>query len=200
MTPFDYTEDYVMEDEVVRISPLTAKHVNVLLECANDPRVWHYMLEDGQGRENLTAYIDAALASRSNQHGYPFVLYNRMTHQYVGSTRLYEFNPITNTLKMGHTWLGVDSWGKGINKRIKYMLFDFAFEKMGVERIGFGVSGENVRSLNALERIGCQREGVIRNFLPAIERKGRIDLILLGLLKDEWYGKVKEDLSQQIHT
>ena len=197
---FDYTTDYVMEDDTVRLIPLSISHVDPLLPCANRPEIWHYLLDDGKGRKNLTAYLQAALNDRDHQRAYPFSLFNKQSQTFVGTTRLYQFDPVTKTVKIGHTWLCKRAWGKGINKRVKYLLFEFAFEQMHVERIGFGVSEENVRSLNALERIGCQKEGVLRNFLPGFDRSGRSDLILLGILKEEWNTRVKEELGKQIYT
>ena len=197
---FNYNEDYVLEDDVVLLTPLLEEHVDSLLDCADHPEVWHYMLEDGRGRENLTGYVRAAVNDRMQQRAYPFAVYNKKTGQYVGSTRLYEISLLLKSLKLGHTWLGRASWGKRINQRAKYMLFEFVFDRMGMQRVGFGVSASNTRSLNALKRIGCKEEGVLRSFLPGIESPERIDLVMVGLLKEEWDGRVKEDLNHQIYS
>ena len=73
-----------------------------------------------------------------------------------------------------------------MNQQCKYLLFEFAFKEMRMERIGFGVHEENIISCKALEKIGCQQEGTLRSFLPKVDSDGRADLLLFSILKKEW--------------
>ncbi|MEM8599779.1 MAG: GNAT family N-acetyltransferase, partial [Bacteroidota bacterium] len=182
MRAFDYRKTYVLEDDVVRLSPLQASHIEALRPVAADPRVWTYFLEHGCGEPHLTRYVHAAIAQREAGHAYPFAVHDQASGRIAGLTHLYELNPSLGTLKLGHTWLGTDFHGTGLNTHAKALLFAFAFDTLGAARIGFGVHGDNARSLRALDKVGVQREGVLRSYLPRPDGS-RADLVLLSLLR-----------------
>ncbi len=194
----DFSKDYTLENNRVRLSPLQLMHLNALVSIANDKDVWTYFLENGLGFNNLKSYVQSAILKRINQDEYPFIIFDKQTHQYAGMTRLYDFNPELATIKIGHTWYGKQFWGTGLNKHCKFLLFQFCFESLEVARIGFGVHGENLRSIYALKNIGCQQEGRLRSFLKKVEGIGRTDLLLFSLLKEEWLGGVKNQLATSL--
>ena len=49
----------------------------------------------------------------------------------------------------------------------------------------------------AMKAIGCVEEGILRNHMPTATG-GRRDSIILSILKDEWFGGVKELLQKKI--
>ncbi|MEM6378462.1 MAG: GNAT family protein [Bacteroidota bacterium] len=194
----DFKHAYYLENERVRLSPLKLEHLESLQQPAGQKSIWTYFLEKGHGSKQFKKYIEMALANRSAAKEYPFVIFDKIKNKYAGMTRLYDWNEELRNLKIGHTWIGKDFQGTGVNKNCKYLLFEFAFEHLKAVRIGFGVHAENIRSLRALHRIGVKKEGILRDFLPEINGSGRKDLILLSILKDEWFQTIKEDLLQQI--
>ena len=199
MLPFDFTKDHILEDDAVRLSPLRESHAAELADVSSDPSIWTYFLESGQGANNLSRYVQEAIGSRVAEREYPFVVFDKRAGRYAGLTRLYAVNTVTGSLKLGHTWYGTDFQGTGLNKHCKYLLFEFAFEQIGASRIGFGVHADNARSLQALKRVGCRREGVLREYLPRVNGDGRADLVLLSLLRREWLATVKSDLLSEVY-
>ena len=195
---FDFSLEYIFENDVVKLSPLRKEHVEALVDISNDDEIWTYFLETGQGKKELKTYIQTAIQNRQLHQEYSFVIFDKFKNKYAGMTRLYDLNPELGTVKMGHTWLGKDFWGTRLNKYCKFLLFEFVFENLGFERIGFGVHGENLRSINALKSIGCQQEGVLRNFLHSVSEKKRVDLLLFSLLKSEWNENVKIILAKKL--
>jgi len=103
-------------------------------------------------------------------------------------------------VKIGHTWIGKEFQGTGLNKACKYLLFEFLFEKLGFERIGFGASALNVRSIKAMESVGCTIEGKLRDFLPIKDANERVNIVLLSILKKEWLNKTKEELRIKLNA
>ena len=71
---------------------------------------------------------------------------------------------------------------------------------MGVERIGLGAYIENERSIRAMESVGCQKEGLLRGFLPAVEGEGRTDAIMLSILKMDWEKGLKSQLENKLRS
>ena len=194
MLNFDFSRQYVLEDELVRLSPLGLEHIEKLSQFADDSSIWVYFLEKANGQEAFSRYIKNAIDSRKLEKEYPFVILDKRTQQFAGTTRIYEVIPDLRSIKMGHTWYGSAFQGTGLNKHCKYLLFEFAFETVGAARVGFGVHGDNTRSLRAMESVGCKKEGSLRDFLPKVHQIGRTDLVLYSLLQQEWIDDVKKKL------
>ncbi|MDR0793295.1 MAG: GNAT family N-acetyltransferase, partial [Chitinophagaceae bacterium] len=160
----------------------------------NEPELWSYYPIDNnaKGIDNLKKYIDTALSARKNKTHYPFIVFDRLKNEYAGSTRYYDIQLLHKTLYIGSTWYGKRFQGTGLNKHCKFLLLQFAFENMQMERAGFEADNTNEKSIAAMKSIGCVVEGVLRSN-KAMENRRR-DTIVLSILKDEWFGGVKENL------
>ena len=198
MAHLDYSKHYVLEDDYVKLIPLKIEHIEYLLNVSKEHNLWTYFLEKGNGLKNLTNYIASTVHNRKHQKEYPFVVFDKIKKQYAGTTRFYDYSSELKTIKLGHTWYGKDFRGTGLNKRCKYLLFQFAFETLELERIGFGAHAENRVSIAAMKSVGCKEEGVLRNFMPSLNGKERANIILLSILKDEWFEKVKTELKAKL--
>jgi len=199
MLKFNFSKEYILEDDFVKLSPLESKHIGYLSEISNEPFIWTYFLEKGNGIKNLTKYIHATIANRKSKKEYPFVVFDKIKKQYAGTTRFYQFLADLNAIKLGHTWYGKEFRATGLNKHCKYLLFEFAFEKIKVDRIGFGAYLDNTISIAAMKSVGCKEEGVLRAIFPAINGEGRADGILMSILKNEWNDNVKSDLRKKLN-
>ena len=199
MLNFDFKENYILEDDFVKLSPLKIEHVENLIKIANETDIWKYSFVKGNGIENLTKYIQSTIDNRKAKKDYPFVVFDKIKNQFAGSTRYCEIVPSLNAIRLGYTWYGKEFRGTGLNKHCKYLLFEFAFEKMGTERIGLGAYIENERSIRAMESVGCQKEGILRGIFPATNGIGRTDGILLSILKNEWNENIKSELKKKLN-
>ena len=56
------------------------------------------------------------------------------------------------TLQLGYTWYGSAFRGTGLNKHCKFLLLQFAFETLGMERVEFRADNSNERSIRSEER------------------------------------------------
>lgn len=200
MIEFDYTKTIILENEYVKLSPLELEHTQGLLPLAKNPEIWTFFLDKGIGDVAFNQYIFAALNNRKQKKEYPLVVYDKLKNQYAGMTRLYAIDTNLQTVKIGHTWYGKQFQGTGLNKHCKYLLFKFVFEKLNMVRIGFGVHAQNLRSIHALESVGCKREGVLRDFLHQVDGIERADLVLLSLLNKEWTQQVKSEIKNKINS
>jgi ribosomal-protein-alanine N-acetyltransferase len=101
----------------------------------------------------------------------------------IGVTGLTELSRRDRRAVVG-TWLGRAHWGTGANRQSKALIAYLAFEVLGLERLGAYADLDNPRSQRALERIGFQREGVLRRW----HRHGDDvhDVLVYSWLKEEW--------------
>ena len=79
----------------------------------------------------------------------------------------------------------VDRWGQGLMPEASRAIIDYGFRDLGLERIYAPVDVRNSRSQRVLEKLGFQREGILRGH--EIGRDGgRINHAYFGLLREEW--------------
>ena len=190
----DFDSNYILEDDYVLLRPLQENDWQQLLYFAeNEQDIWQYSLVPVAGETNLKTYINTALQAKLEHKEYPFIVFDKRTQQYAGSTRFYDIQLANKTLQLGYTWYGKNFQRTGLNRHCKYLLLQFAFETLGMERVEFRADANNARSIAAMQAIGCKVEGILRSNVPTHTGKRR-DSIILSILKEEWESGVKEKL------
>jgi RimJ/RimL family protein N-acetyltransferase len=193
----NFNEDYILENDVVKLRPLVPDDFDILSHYSiNEPDLWEYSLMPANGLENLKKYLEAAFKSKDNETSYPFIVFDKRTNKYAGSTRFYDYRKTHLAVQLGYTWYGEEFWGTGLNKNCKLLLLSFAFEKLKLDRVEFRADSNNARSIAAMKSLGCQVEGILRS--NCMGHLGRRDSIVLSILKDEWFGGVKERLEERL--
>lgn len=183
---FDTSIDFILEDERVLMRPLVQEDAAILVPFVqNEPSLWKYALTPITNKAELTGYVDAAVQARAAGTAYPFIVLDKLQNKVVGSTRFYDIQANFKTTQLGYTWYSESVWGTGINEHCKFLLLQFAFEKIGFERVEFRADNRNKRSIAAMQKIGCTIEGILRNHLPTSDGTRR-DSIVLSILKEEW--------------
>ncbi len=77
--------------------------------------------------------------------------------------------------------------GKGYGPEAIGLLLDYAFDELGLHRVGLRVMSYNTAGIRAYEKVGFRLEGTIRQ---AVWREGkRWDILNYGFLRDEWLAK-----------
>ena len=196
---FDFKKNYILEDDTVLLRPLEQSDFSNLLPFAlNEQELWKFSLVGAEGEDGLRNYINIALDARKEAKEYPFIVFDKRTHEYAGSTRFYDIQLALKTLQLGYTWYGKKFQGTGLNKHCKFLLLSFAFEQIGMERFELRADNNNERSIAAMKSIGCKVDGVLRSNMPTREEGRRRDSIVLSILKDEWFNDVKEKLRARL--
>ncbi len=77
------------------------------------------------------------------------------------------------------------AWGRGVGSTALRILAGYAFAALNLERVYAEVYGFNLRSQRLMERVGFQREGVLRQH--ELHNGVRQDVHVFGLLKAEYY-------------
>jgi RimJ/RimL family protein N-acetyltransferase len=109
----------------------------------------------------------------------------RATGEFVGTTSFYEIAPTVRAVAIGHTWIGRRHWRTGVNTESKLIMLTRAFDGLGAERVVWHTDIRNLRSQRAIERLGAQREGVLRHHRLRLDGSWR-DTVQYSMLKDEW--------------
>jgi N-acetyltransferase len=104
---------------------------------------------------------------------------------FVGTTSFYEIAPAVRALAIGHTWVARPWWRTFVNTESKLAMLTHAFETLGAERVVWHTDIRNVRSQEAIARLGAQREGVLRHHRIRSDGSWR-DTVQLAMLAEEW--------------
>jgi N-acetyltransferase len=194
-----YTENIILENERVLLRPMQRDDEDALKSFSeNEPDIWKYGLITAAGKENLHNYVEAAVMNREEKKEYPFIVFDKKTNAFAGSTRFYDIQPAYGYAQLGYTWYGKDFQRTGLNRHCKLLLLTFVFEVWQLERLEFRAHAKNERSIQAMKDIGCVVEGILRSQMPTVDGSRR-DSIVLSILKDEWYGDVKRKLLDKIY-
>ena len=189
-----HAEHIILEDDVVLLRPLERTDFEHLLHFAvEEPEIWKFSLVAVQGEAGLRNYLDSAMDAREAGTEYPFIVFDKRNNQYAGSTRFYVMELKNGSLLLGYTWYGNSFQGTGLNKHCKFLLLQYAFEILMLERVEFRADIRNHRSVAAMKSIGCTVEGVLRSN-NILREGGRRDTIVLSILKTEWFAIVKANL------
>jgi len=196
-----FQQDLILEDDTALLRPLQLSDYEYLLDFSiNEPEIWKYSLVRADSSENLANYLQIAMKGKLNQTEFPFIVFDKRTKKYAGSTRYYDINMEFKTLQIGYTWYGKHFQGSGLNKHCKYLLLCYAFEVLQMERVEFRADNSNERSKAAMLSIGCTIDGVLRSNMPTFGSDVRRDSVVLSILKKEWFASVKNKLKSKIEN
>jgi RimJ/RimL family protein N-acetyltransferase len=182
----NFKENLILENDRVLLRPLEESDFHELLKFStNEPELWTFSLMQATNAKELRNYIDTAIQNRQSELEYPFIVYDKLSGTFAGTTRFYSIQEKDKCLSIGYTWYGKAFQGTGLNKAVKYLLLQFTFETIGYERIEFRTDAENKKSIAALKSIGTTEEGRLRS--NGVKPDGsRRDSVVLSILRTEW--------------
>ncbi|QKG54207.1 GNAT family N-acetyltransferase [Hymenobacter sp. BRD67] len=183
--PFDFEQTLVLENSRARLRPLEATDFEELKAVAFTPELWEYTLSRADDTVSLAAYIAAAGQARQAGLRYPFVIIDRATGRLAGSTSYYNLDPDNQKLSIGYTWVGTDFQRTGLNRAAKHLLLCHAFDQLGCERVELETDSRNLKSQQAMRRMGATEEGTLRSH-RLTQGNFRRDTKIFSIIRSEW--------------
>ena len=151
-----------LQDDHVVLEPLHVDHVPALESAAADGALWNLLVTSVPPPGGMRAYVDKALQGQAAGLMLPFAVREVGTGEIVGSTRYYDIDTDLPRLAIGYTWYA-KRWQKShLNTACKRLLLAYAFETLGCVAVAFHTDELNEDSQRAIERLGAQREGILR--------------------------------------
>ncbi len=185
----------------VELIPLDLAFVDELTVAASGDRTTFGLTEVPDGIDEVRAYVERMLHRRDRGEAVPFAQRDVASGHLVGCTRFMELRrwfgrPEPDEVEIGGTWLNACVQRTSVNTEAKLLLLTHAFEVWRVQRVSLCTDERNMRSRNAIERIGASFEGVLRHHRPSkvAGEEGRLrNSALFAIVDDEWPA-VKERL------
>ena len=88
-------------------------------------------------------------------------------------------------LEVGSTSYTPPAWGTSVNPETKLLLLGHAFDVLGAGRVQLKTDVRNVRSQQAIARLGARYEGTLRRYQRRADGTVR-DTVLFSILAEEW--------------
>ncbi|MEK4385527.1 GNAT family protein [Solibacillus sp. FSL W7-1464] len=182
-------EDILLENKIIKLRPVQLSDIEAITNAANDARIWEHMSVTLLSKEAVQNYIENAMKEREKGISYMFAVIDKKTDEIVGCTSFLDISFPHKRLEIGATWYHPSAWRSAINTNCKFLLFQYCFEVLKLNRIQIKTGHENYRSQKAIERIGAVKEGVLRNHM--IRKEGIIrHTVMYSVIAEDW-GKLK---------
>ncbi|AGG90647.1 GNAT family N-acetyltransferase [Rhodanobacter denitrificans] len=174
-----------LHDEHVVLEPLSLDHAPALEAAAADGELWNLTVTSVPPPGQARGYVEKALQGQADGLMLPFAVREAGSGEVVGSTRYYEIDAALPRLAIGYTWYA-RRWQKThLNTACKRLLLEHAFEALDCVAVAFHADEGNEASLRAIERLGAQREGVLRAHKRRTDGSLR-NTVCFSILADEW--------------
>ncbi len=174
-----------LQDDHVALEPLSLDHVAALEAAAADGELWNLWFTSAPAPGKAQAYVEAALKGHADGLMLPFAIREKTSGTVVGTSRYYDIAPELPRLAIGYTWYA-RSWQKShLNTACKRLLLRHAFETVNCVAVEFHTDHRNLDSQRAIERLGAQRDGVLRAHKRRPDGTLR-NTVCYSILADEW--------------
>lgn len=137
-----------LKNNLVWLEPLKQAHFEELYLVASDPLIWEqHPNPDRYKLDAFTNYFKGAMES-----GGAFIIRDTLSGKALGSSRYCAYDVANKEIQIGYTFFARSCWGKSINKEVKTLMLNHAFNY--VDKVAFYVGANNIRSQKAMERVG----------------------------------------------
>ena len=173
-----------LRSERLRLRPLCSADVPALWAIFSDPRVMRYLSSPPWASIELAhAFIENSLAAKRAGDAIRLGLERHDDAQLIGQCTLFDFRRPSRRAELGYA-LGAGAWGRGFMHEALGALLIHAFGKLALHRVEADIDPRNAASARSLERLGFQREGLLRErWIVA----GQVSVTALyGLLARDW--------------
>jgi RimJ/RimL family protein N-acetyltransferase len=143
----------ILVGQHVRLEPLSLTHTQELIQAAADGELWTSAVTIIPTREQMAAYIEAALQGQAKGQELPFVIVRRQSGQVVGTTRFYNIKSADRAAAIGYTWLSHSAQRTSVNTECKLLLLSHAFEHWNCVRVELITDVLNEQSRSAIQRL-----------------------------------------------
>jgi N-acetyltransferase len=186
-------EPVTLEGRWVRLEPLRIEHVDALWRAGADPDLWSVTSARIRSVDDMRAYVESALADPGSL---PFCTVDRDSGQVVGTTRFANIVPEHKRVEIGWTFIEKSHQRTPLNTEAKYLMFRYAFETWGFNRVELKTSAVNYQSRTAILRVGAMQEGILRRHMINPDGSTR-DTVYYSVIAEEW-PQVKSRLERML--
>lgn len=175
----------ILDGDTVTLVPLEMKYKEQVYEAIKNPDIWKYTWREVKTFDDIEQILLIAVQNKDDGKQLPFIIKDKLSGEIIGTTRIGDIDTANRNVEIGWTWLTPSAWRTKVNTECKFLMLQYCFEELKVLRVQFSISGQNIRSQKAVERIGAVKEGTFRKH--RIKADGTIhDNIFYSIVDTEW--------------
>lgn len=174
--------------DVVELSLVDlARDAEELFDALDHDDVWAHVAGRPQNAEEYVEQLGRALATGR----LPWVVRLRQPLRdlpagtVVGTSSYLGVSVPDARLEVGSTAYAPAVWGSAVNPETKLLLLQHAFETLHVGRVQLKTDVRNVRSQQAIARLGAHYEGTLRRYQRRADGSVR-DTVMFSVTAEEW--------------
>jgi RimJ/RimL family protein N-acetyltransferase len=142
-----------LRGRLVHLRPLVEADFESLFRVASDPLIWEQHPDKSRCQlDGFTRFFRSGIES-----GGALLATDLATGETIGASRYHGYDETASEVEIGWTFLARRCWGGTYNRDMKRLMVEHAFRF--VDRVVFMIAPENVRSQQAVGRIGALRDG-----------------------------------------
>ena len=187
-----------LEGRYLILEPVAERHARDLFDVMQDEDVCRYLAwPPPRALDETLALIRQAEDLMARRESIVFAQIWKATGRAIGSTRLLDVRPNDRQVEIGATFLGREYWRTPANTESKFLFLRYCFETLGCVRVALKTDGRNVRSQDAITRLGAIREGTLRKHMNV--RGFQRDTVYFSILDTEWPA-IRTHLSARLYA
>lgn len=187
-----------LEGHGVRLEPLALSHAPDIAAAARDGNIWELRFTSVPAPGQEEAYVQTALDGLREGQMLPWAVRDLASGTIVGSTRYHDILANMDRVEIGYTFYAKRCQRSHVNTSCKLLLLAHGFDTLGCQVIGLRTDILNTVSQRAIEKLGANRDGVIRHY--GIRKDGSVrDTVMYSILASEW-PEVRLRLEERLKT
>jgi RimJ/RimL family protein N-acetyltransferase len=176
-----------MDLERVRLRRIERADGAALYDIHSNDDVARYMARPAmRRREEADELIDRVHKGYETNTILQLAIERKADRELIGYCLLFNFNERGARAEIGYA-LGRPHWGRGYMHEALVALVELAFGRLDLNRLEADIDPRNKPSARSLERLGFEKEGVLRERWKINGEAS--DSVILGLLRREWLSR-----------
>ncbi|MGW1080015.1 GNAT family N-acetyltransferase [Kitasatospora sp. NPDC002522] len=171
----------------MRLEPLALRHVPKLFRAGGgDREVWRWLSTAAPGTEaEMRAFVGGRVRDVAEGRRVAFAVVEAVSGGAIGMTGLHSWGSPDGRIELGGTWFGRSWWRTAANTETKLLVLGHAFDALGFGTVVWRIDVGNVRSQQAIGRIGARLEGCTPGGLLRADGTRR-DVLVYTMDRADW--------------
>ncbi|QKE72603.1 GNAT family N-acetyltransferase [Arthrobacter citreus] len=174
----------ILETERLFLVQITQKNVDEIYSIfSNKEVIKYYGMDPFTEKDQAVKMIDSFQTRFENQQGMRWGIVEKESKKLIGTIGLNNLVLHAKRTEIGYDLLPT-FWRRGYMFEAIKEITAFCFDKLGLYRIGANIFPDNTGSSTLIEKLGFQKEGLLRGYLVQSDQSH--DLNVFSLIKPDW--------------
>jgi len=133
-------------------------------ESLNELMPWMYWCHPDISLQEIKDWIESRPKTWEGDTGYHFAIIDTNDNSFLGNCGLDRIDLQNKVAELGY-WVRTSRANQGVATAAAKLVFEFVFDVLKFNRIGIVIAKDNLKSQRVAEKLGAQKEGLLRKRL-----------------------------------